>query len=125
MEPAAASLGQLLDASKHFARRLFTIGENRLELLIVEVQEERMRLLKAIMLLLSVAVFGFFALLALNIIVVVLLWNTSPLGVLVGLTIVHASIAFALYRRLITLLRDWKMLSATLEQLGKDRACLG
>ena len=125
MEPAAASLGQLLDASKHFARRLFTIGENRLELLIVEVQEERMRLLKAIMLLLSVAVFGFFALLALNIIVVVLLWNTSPLGVLVGLTIVHTSIAFVLYRRLITLLRDWKMLSATLEQLGKDRACLG
>ena len=125
MEPAAASLGQLLDASKHFARRLFTIGENRLELLIVEVQEERMCLLKAIMLLLSVAVFGFFALLALNIIVLLLLWNTSPLAVLVGLTIVHASIAFALYRRLIILLRDWKMLSATLEQLGKDRACLG
>ncbi|MEI9960904.1 MAG: hypothetical protein WDM76_07145 [Limisphaerales bacterium] len=44
MEEATASISQLATTSKHFARRLLTIGENRLELLAVEVQEERERL---------------------------------------------------------------------------------
>ena len=39
MEESAISLGQLGGASKDFVRRLLTIGENRLELLAVEVQE--------------------------------------------------------------------------------------
>jgi len=37
------SARQLTAASKTFARRLLTIGENRLELLTVEMQEERER----------------------------------------------------------------------------------
>ena len=45
MEQATGSVGQIVDSSKRLARRLFTIGENRLELLVVEVQEERGRLL--------------------------------------------------------------------------------
>ena len=50
MEPSTVNLEQLAATSKHFARRLLTIGENRLELLMVEVQEERVRLLRAIVL---------------------------------------------------------------------------
>lgn len=124
MEPAHASLGQLVDASKQFARRLFTIGENRLELLIVEVQEERDRLLHAILLSLGVAAFGFLALLALNIALVILLWNHSPVLVLLVLTGLYTGIAVMLYRRLTRLLREWQMLSATLDQLRKDHECL-
>ncbi|MDB6110674.1 MAG: hypothetical protein JWR69_2424, partial [Pedosphaera sp.] len=59
METAADSPEPLAASSKRFARRLMTIGENRLELLLVEVQEERERLLRAILLALGVAVFGF------------------------------------------------------------------
>lgn len=123
MEPAAANLGELADSSKAFARRLFTIGENRLELLMVEVQEERARLLHAILLALGVAAFGFLAILALNIAIVVLLWNFSPVAVLLLLTGLYAVAAGGLYWRLTTLLRDWKVLSATLQQLRKDREC--
>jgi uncharacterized membrane protein YqjE len=36
-----ARLGQLATTSKKIVRRLATIGENRLELLAVEVQEEK------------------------------------------------------------------------------------
>jgi hypothetical protein len=43
MEESTVSFRQLAATSKHFARRLVTIGENRLELLAVEVQEERER----------------------------------------------------------------------------------
>ena len=57
MEPPLTNAGQLVETSKRFARRLLTIGENRFELLMVEVQEERERLLRAILLALGVAAF--------------------------------------------------------------------
>ena len=44
---STASFGKLATISKRFARRLLTIGENRPELLRVEVQEESERLQQA------------------------------------------------------------------------------
>ena len=61
MANSTPSLEQLASTSKHLVRRLLTIGENRLELLSVEVQEGRERLLQAIMLALGVAAFGLLA----------------------------------------------------------------
>ncbi len=61
MEEASVSVSQLAASSKDFARRLLTIGENRLELLTVEVQEGRERLLQAFLLALGVAAFGLLA----------------------------------------------------------------
>jgi len=124
MGTATTNAGQLADASRHFARQCFTMGENRLELLIVEVQEERVRLMHAILLALGVAAFGFFALLALNVAFVVLLWNLSPVSVLIVLAVLYASGGYFLYWRLVRLLSDGKTLEATLEQLRKDRECL-
>ena len=124
MEPALTNAGQLVEASKRFARRLLTIGENRLELLMVEVQEERARLLRAIMLALGVAAFGLLAGVALTGAIVVLLWELSPVAALLVLTGLYGATAVWLYRRLTLLLRDWQNLPATLDQLRKDRACL-
>ena len=78
MEPSPTNAGQLVETSKRFARRLLTIGENRIELLMVEVQEERQRLLYAILLALGVAAFGLLAGVALTGAIVVLLWELSP-----------------------------------------------
>jgi uncharacterized membrane protein YqjE len=124
MEESTASLRQLATTSKHFARRLLTIGENRLELLTVEVQEERERLLHAFLLALGVATFGLLAGFTLTAAIVVWLWTWSPLAVLVMLTILYAAAGIFLWRRLTGLLRDWQTLSASLGQLRKDRACL-
>ena len=124
MEESTVSFRQLATTSKHFARRLLTIGENRLELLTVEVQEERERLLHAFLLALGVAAFGLFAGLTLTAAIVVLLWQYSPFAVLLTLTGLYGVAAVCLYRRLTLLLRDWQTLSATLDQLRKDRACL-
>ncbi len=90
----------------------------------VEVQEERERLLHAILLALGVAVFGFLAGVALTVAIVVLLWHLSPVAVLLVLTSLYAAIAVYLYRRFTVLQRDWQTLSATLDQFRKDRACL-
>jgi uncharacterized membrane protein YqjE len=124
METTSDNFGQLGDSSKHLVRRLLTIGENRLELLMVEVQEERERLLHAILLALGVAVFGFLGGVALTVAIVVLLWHLSPVVVLLVLTSLYAGTAGYLYRSFATLQRDWKTLPATLDQLRKDRASL-
>jgi uncharacterized membrane protein YqjE len=124
MEPATVQLAHMSTRSKHFARRLLTIGENRLELLMVEMQEERERLLYAILLALGVAVFVFLAGVALTVAIVVLVWKISPVAVLLVLTGLYAAIALLFYRRFTALQRDWKTLPATLDQFRKDRACL-
>jgi uncharacterized membrane protein YqjE len=124
MDPGTDSFVPLTAASKRFARRLLTVGANRLELLMVEVQEERERLLRAILLALSVAVFGLLAGMTLTGLIVVSLWGFSPVAVLATLTAIYAAASVYLYRRLAALLRDWKTLSATLDQLQKDTACL-
>lgn len=124
MEDATVSLSQLAATSKHFVRRLATIGENRLELLAVEVQEERERILHAFLLALGVAAFGLLAGITLTAAIAVLLWAYSPVTVLLVLTGIYGAAGFFLYRRLTGLLRDWQTLSATLDQLRKDRECL-
>jgi uncharacterized membrane protein YqjE len=116
-EPRAAS-------PKHFARQLLVVVENRLELLMVEVQEERERLLRAILLALGVAVFGFLAGAALTVALVVLLWSLSPIAVLLTLTVLYSATAVFLYRHFAFLQRNWETLPATLDQLRKDRACI-
>jgi uncharacterized membrane protein YqjE len=124
METATGSFKQLAATSRRLAQRLLTIGENRLELLTVEVQEERERLLHAILLALGVAAFGLLAAIALSAAIAVLLWQYSPFAVLLTLTGLYGAAGVCLYRRLTGLLRDWQTLSATLDQLRKDRACL-
>lgn len=124
MEEPTVSLGQLATTSKMLARRLLTIGENRLELLTVEVQEERERLLHAFLLALGVATFGLLAGLTLTAAIAVLLWAWSPLVVLLILTGLYAAAGICLYWRLIGVMRNWQTLSASLDQLRKDRASL-
>jgi uncharacterized membrane protein YqjE len=82
MESSASSVGQLVETLKRLPRRLLIIGENRLELLIVEVQEKRERLLRAILLALGVAAFGLLAAIALTATIAVVLWQYSPFALL-------------------------------------------
>jgi len=124
MEQFTVNLAELTALSKCVAGRLITTGENRLELLIVEVQEERERLLHAFLLALGVAAFGLLAGLTLTAAIVYLLWADSPVVVLLTLTGLYGVAGVCFYRRLTGRLRAWQTLSATLDQLRKDRECL-
>lgn len=124
MEESTVSLGKLAANSKQFIRRLATIGENRLELLAVEVQEERERFRHVILLAFGVAALGLLAGLTLTAAIVILLWPWSPPAVLLALTVLYAVIAGCLYQRLNGILRGWQTLSASIDQLRKDRECL-
>ena len=123
MEESNVGLRQLAAASINFARRLLTIGDNRIELLTVEVQEERERLLQAFFLALAVAALSLLAGMALTAAIVVLLW-AWPVAALLTLALLYAAAGVCLCRRLARLLRDWQTLPASLDQLRKDRACL-
>ena len=124
MEESSVRFKQLASTAKHFARRLLTIGENRLELLTVEVQEGREHLLRALLLALGVAAFGLLAGLTLTGAIVVCLWAWSPVAVLLILTGLYGAAAVCLGWRLAGRLRDWQTLPASLDQLRKDRLCL-
>jgi uncharacterized membrane protein YqjE len=124
METATDNSKPIASSFRHLVRRLLTIGDNRIELLLVEVQEERERLLHAFLLSLGVAALGLLAAITLTATLVIWLWACSPVAVLLGLTILYGGTGVWLGRRLTGRLRDWQTLSASLDQLRKDRACL-
>jgi uncharacterized membrane protein YqjE len=123
MAESTAGFTPLASVSKHVARRLLTIGENRLELLQVEVQEESEHLLHAFLLALGTAAFGLLGGMTLTAAIVVFFWPYAP-AVLLCLTLLYGLGGVFLWRRLTGILRNWQTFSASLEQLKKDRACL-
>ena len=124
MEESTVNVNGLAAISRRLVRRLVVSGENRLELLVVEVQEERERLLHAFLLAVGVAVFGLLASLTMTASIVVLLWAWSHAVVLLILTVLYGGAGICLYRRLTELRRNWQTFSTSLDQLRKDRECL-
>jgi uncharacterized membrane protein YqjE len=124
MHEAHPSFAEVAAASKRLAQGVVDAGENRLELLMVEVEEARERLLHAFMLALGVAVFGLLAGIAFTVGIVVMFRDRSPLAALAILAAVYGGSALYFKARLEGLRGDWQTFSATLDQLRKDRECL-
>ena len=124
MQSSSQNVLHLGDATKRIAQRMFVIFENRLQLLMVEAQEERERALLAIWLGLGAAAFGLLAGVALTFMIAVALWEHSPIIALLVLTVLYSIAAVLFYRRLVHLQPDWQTFPGTLDQLKKDRECL-
>lgn len=124
MAAAADKSGDVGAVARRLAQGVLAIAHTRLELLVVEAQEERERMLRAILLALGAAAFGLLAGITLTLLLVVLLWERSPAITLAALTVAYSLAGTFLYLRLARLQREWRMFSSTLEQLQKDRACL-
>lgn len=124
MQESSTSVSPLQAWPKRFGRHLLGVGENRLELFVLELEQERRHFLEVSLLTLGAAVLALLAGMGITAAVVVLLWHTYPVAVLLLLGICYAVGAFFLYQRLTIVQRDWKAFSATLDQLQKDGACL-
>lgn len=111
-------------ASGRLAERALAICENRVELLLVELQEERDQMLRAFWLGLVVGISGLMAGVAVSVAIAIACWPWSPLGAMLILTALYASLAFIFNAKLARLRRDWTTLPATLDELKKDRECL-
>jgi len=124
MESPHPTLGDVVGASKRMAQRAVEIGSNRLELLIVELHEERDRLLLTVILTLGAATLALLAGFAFTLAIMVLLWERSPGAAMAILTVLYAGGAAFLFWRVVQLQRTWDMFRSSLDQLRKDRECL-
>lgn len=125
METTTDNLREVAGTSKRLLARLVTIVDNRLELLTVELHEERLRLLRGALLALGAAVLGFLAGVALTIAAAIFFWENSPALVVLVLALLYGGCAVWLYGGFIRMQRDWRTLPDTIDQLRKDCECLG
>lgn len=115
----------LLASVKALCSTLLGIARTRLELIANELEEERLRLTRLF-------VFGFLALfffgmgvLVLSLLVVVVFWDTYRLAAIAGVALVHLIIAlYCLMSARKLAARKPRLFSATLAEIGKDRAAL-
>lgn len=124
MDPSSDSSGRFSAVAKRIGQRLLAIGGNRVELLMVEAQEERVHLLNSLFMALGVVGFSLLAGVTFSGMIVLLLWEHSPATALFALTALYAGAAGLLYGKLQSLQRDRIAFSATMAQLKKDRECL-
>lgn len=111
------SLRRLLDT-------LLSTAQDRLELLAVELQEEKCRLVEALLCAAAVAAFGMMTLTLLTFTLVVLFWESGRLVVLGGLCAVYLGITWLAWRALRLRLRQRTAFLSTLGEIQKDRSCL-
>jgi uncharacterized membrane protein YqjE len=124
MEAPSDNVPNLADATKRIAQRAFVIVENRLQLLMVEAQEERERILKAMLMAMAAVAFSLLAGVTVTIIVAVAFWNCYPIIALAILAALYIAVAIFFGVKLMKLQRDWQTLPETIDQLRKDRECL-
>ena len=107
--------------SKQLIRRVIALGENRLELLLVELQEERERTLQALLLALASGALFLLGGIVFSTAVVLACWNIGPVMILSGLCIIYMTLGLVALRRLSQSLKEWDSLAGTRDQLRKDR----
>jgi uncharacterized membrane protein YqjE len=113
------SVGRLLDG-------LFGSVEDRLELLSIEVREEKLRLTRLLVWLFALFFAGSLAVAFASVAVIIAVWNTpARIPVAVGIASVYLALAAVAAVKLRTALKNGRRpFAASLEELRNDRRCL-
>lgn len=114
----------LFASVKRLGRIILLIAQNRLELLLVEVEEERRRAIEVLLLTLIVAALGLMTLMVGTFAVVVMFWDDHRLVVLGFFSLFYLLATGGVYWRLRKRLHEWPSFSATVAELKKDKAWL-
>ena len=114
----------LVDSLNRLARTVTAVAHNRLELLLVELQEERSRVFDLLLLAATGIVCSLMTLIVLTFAIVVMFWDGYRIAVLAVLGLVYLAGAAMAFRRFNTRLRDEEAFSGTLAELKKDRVWL-
>ena len=112
-----ASLKRILDT-------LLATAQNRVELFAVELQEEKCRLVEAILCAAAVAAFGMMTLTLVTFTVVILFWENGRLPALAGLSVLYLVGTALAWHALQSRLKARSAFAGTLDELKNDRACL-
>jgi uncharacterized membrane protein YqjE len=120
-DPAPGFLGSLRALGEHFLANL----QARIELVSVELQEEKYRVVQTCLWIGAVLFAGALALIFASLTLVYLFWETARLAVLTGLTLFYVAAAVMVviaFRRFLA--RQPRPFAATIEELAADRACI-
>jgi uncharacterized membrane protein YqjE len=119
--PSTPSAG-ILDSVRTFADSLLATVQDRIELISVELQEEKLRLIQTFIWI-SAAIFtGLLAITFASITLVYLLWDSARLAALGGLTVLYTAAMITiivLFKRYVA--RQPKPFAATLQEIKSDR----
>src|SRR5439155_1804271 len=85
--------------------------ENRIELFLVELREERLRVCDVLLLGCAGAMLGFMALLTVTVTLVVIFWDSARVQVLVALSASYSLATIGVFWRLKVRLRNWTSFS--------------
>lgn len=114
----------LWGSAKRLLDTLLAVAQNRMELFAVELQEEKCRLVEAMLWAAAVAAFGIMTLTVVTFAIVVRFWDSGRLTALVTLGILYLlGTAFA-WRSLQKRLTSRPPFNDTIAELKKDRSCL-
>ena len=117
--------GPFLTALRGLGDTLLGSVQDRLELLSVELHEEKFRLFQMLIWISAVVFAAAMTLTFASILVVYLFWESARTGVLVGLTVFYAAALVTLalsFRRYLA--RQPKPFAETLQELNEDRSCM-
>lgn len=115
--------GGILATVTQLFHTLRDVAENRVELFLLELKEERMRLFDALLLAAAGIVCALMTLVMVTLTIVVIFWDTHRLLVLGLVTAAYAAAATVALVKLRSRLQRWQAFSATLQEFKKDRAC--
>lgn len=122
--PSLPSAG-ILSSIRALADSLLAIVQDRIELVSVELQEEKLRLIQVFIWICAAIFTGMMAVMFASITLVYLLWDSARLAALGGLTLLYTVAAVTIviaFRRYVT--RQPKPFAATLGEIKVDRTCI-
>jgi uncharacterized membrane protein YqjE len=115
---------KLPETLRRLGSAILAILQNRFELLVVELHQDRIRLVETLLLVVAVVALGLFTLILAAAAVIFLIWNEFHVMGLFIVSAVGLVATLVVGWRLNLRLKNWQLLPGTLEQLKKDRECL-
>lgn len=112
-----ASLKRMLEA-------LLATAQNRIELFTVELQEEKRRMVEALLWAAALAAFGMMTLSLVTFTIVVLCWDNGRMLALAVLIVLHFVGTVVAWQALQSRLNSKSAFTDTLAEIKKDRSCL-
>lgn len=125
MDVGAPVSDGLLGSLRSLIKSLLGSAQGRLELLAVELQEEKFRLIQVFIWICAAVFSAVLALTFLSITIVYLFWDSARLAVLGGFTIFYGGAFLLIIRTFrLYLARQPKPFEGTIAELKNDRACI-
>lgn len=124
MESSGGNSPGVFGSLRRLAQTLLAVGQNRLELLLVEAREERLQFFETLLLAGTVIVLGAITAGTIIFTLVALCLHAERFDLLIGLIFLCLAATAVAFWRLRRRLRNWAPFSATLSELKKDKVCL-